>query len=104
MNLGWINRGSRGYTRIMRAGPSAPIRAIHGSRAQSMRQCGSRLPMNLDGEGRDGFHPVQLDFEWVHASVDAVEGVPTFLNAFMAPNRVLSLEVPILHEPWGQSS
>jgi hypothetical protein len=33
-------------TQIYADDESRPIRAIRGSRAQSMRQCGSRLPMN----------------------------------------------------------
>jgi len=43
--------------------------------------------MDYSRIGRDGFHPVHLDFERVihrWTSVDTVEGVPTFLDRFMA--------------------
>jgi hypothetical protein len=53
---------------------------------------GSVLSMKLLLPGRDGFHLVQLDFERVHTSVDAVEGVPTqrvptYRKPFMVPMR-----------------
>jgi hypothetical protein len=50
-------------------------------------------------EGRDRFHPVRFNAEEVATRVDAVEGVPTFIEWFMALIRVHSLEVPPTQEP-----